>query len=224
MKTIRAIAVAFILPVAASGQQFERVSVRPAQSVRANVTFHSDAVTLSAVNNTLRQLIQRAYGVEDYQIAGADWLRHENFDLVAKFPEFATDPESYQAGLQAMMQKMLAERFHLAVHKENRILPVYAMSVEKSGIKFREATPGVEHTVIGGRSYSGSKITMASLAQYLTTVVGTPVSDGTGLTGVYDVTLGFQSIVALPVRKAPVEVLVVDHVEYRRGSGKGDIE
>ncbi len=75
-----------------------------------------------------------------------------------------------------MMQKMLAQRFRLAVHKESRILQVYAMSVEKGGIKLHEATPGVEHTdpVVGSYSggkttMSGSKITMAVLAQYLTT-------------------------------------------------------
>ena len=191
----------------------------------AKPTFHSDAVILSAVNTTLRQLIQRAYGMEDYQIVTPDWLQQERFDLAAKFPEFATGPQDYEAGIQTMMQKMLAERFHLAVHKESRILQVYAMSVEKNGIEFREATPGVEHTnpVVG--SYSGSKISMAALAQYLTTVVGAPVSDSTGLTGVYDVTLSFPTIVAIPValsdglglrldkRKAPVEMLVVDHVE-----------
>jgi hypothetical protein len=190
-----AIVAAFILPALAGGQQFEQVSVRPARNAnRTRPTFHSDAVTLSVVNTSLRMLIQRAYGVEDYQIVAPDWM-------------------------------MLAERFHLAVHKESRILPVYAMSVEKSGIKFREATPGVEHTDPVFGSYSGSKITMAVLAQYLTTAVGTPVTDSTGLTGVYDVTLRFQSIPALPValsdelglrldkRKAPVEVLVVDHVE-----------
>jgi hypothetical protein len=124
-----------------------------------------------------------------------------------------------------MMQKMLAERFHLTVHKESRILQVYAMSVDRSAIKFREATPGVEHTnpVVG--SYSGSKITMAVLAQYLTTVVGTPVTDSTGLTGVYDVRLSFPTAIALPAalsdglglrldkRKAPVDMPVVDHVE-----------
>jgi uncharacterized protein (TIGR03435 family) len=222
---VLAIAVALILPLTATAQQFEQLSLKPAESIYANTTFHSDAVTLSAANNTLKQLIQRAYGVEAYQIVAPDWLRLETFDLTAKFPEFATDPESYQAGLQAMLQTMLAEKFRLAVHKESRILPVYAMSVEKRGIKFREATPGVEHTVLGRGSYSGSKISMAALAQYLTTVVGTPVSDTTGLTGVYDLTLTFQSVVALPValsdglglrldtRKAPVEMLVVDHVE-----------
>ncbi len=184
MKTKRVITVAFILSAAANAQQFEELSVRPAQNATATKpAFHSDAVALSAINSTLRQLMQRAYGVEDYQIVAPGWAQTERFDLVAKFPEFATDPESYQTGIQAMMQNMLAERFHLAVHRESRILSVYAMSVEKSGIKFREVPPGVEHTnpVVG--SYSGSKITMAVLAQYLTTVIGTPVTDNTGLTG-----------------------------------------
>jgi uncharacterized protein (TIGR03435 family) len=227
MKSSRAIALTFILSGAAIGQQFDRVSVRLAAQ-GANATrpaFHSDAVTLSALNTGLRQLIQRAYGVEDYQIVAPAWLRQTRFDLVAKFPEFATDAESYQAGIQAMMQKTLAERFRLAVHKESRILPVYAMSVENGGIKFRETTPGVEHTNPIRGHYSGSKITMAVLAQYLTTVVGTPVADRTGLTGVYDVTLSFPSVAALPValsdelgvrldkRKESVEMLIVDHVE-----------
>jgi uncharacterized protein (TIGR03435 family) len=226
MKTIRAVAVAFILSVVGNAQQFEQVTVRPALrgAHATKPTFHSDAVTLSAVNTGLRQLIQRAYGVEDYQIVAPSWLLQARFDLVAKFPEFATDPESYEAGIQTMMQETLAERFRLAVHKESRILPVYVMSVEKSGIRFREATPGVEHTDPVWGHYSGSKITMAALAQYLTTVVGTPVRDTTGLTGIYDVTLSFPTISAIPValsdglglrldkRKAPAEMLAVENL------------
>ena len=169
------LAVTFVLSAAGNPQQFEQVSVRPAPqgANAAKPTFHSDAVTLNAVNTGLRQLIQRAYAVEDYQIVAPDWLQQERFDLAAKFPEFATGPQDYQAGIQTMMQKMLAERFHLAVHKESRILQVYAMSVEKSGIKFRETTPGVEHTLTalneanvslssGGCSNSQREITAAT--------------------------------------------------------------
>jgi uncharacterized protein (TIGR03435 family) len=57
--------------IRAIAQQFEQVTVTPAQNAaRTRPTLHSDAVTLSAINTRLRQLIQRAYGVEDYQISG----------------------------------------------------------------------------------------------------------------------------------------------------------
>ena len=76
---MRAIALTLIVAGAAAGQQFEQVSLGPAQHANATKpAFHGDAVSLSALNSTLRQLIQRAYGVEDYQISGTRrWMQKE---------------------------------------------------------------------------------------------------------------------------------------------------
>jgi len=59
----------------------------------------------------------RAYGMKDFQVEGPDWLRSERFDVAAKFPEaLPTDREKYNAGLHAMLQNMLVDRFKLVVH------------------------------------------------------------------------------------------------------------
>jgi uncharacterized protein (TIGR03435 family) len=77
----------------------------------------------TAVNATLRQLILRAYAVQDYQIVGEPkWVDSDQFDIEAKA---AGDVTAGQ--LAAMLKSLLAERFKLAAHTETRDLPIYAL-------------------------------------------------------------------------------------------------
>ena len=89
---------------------------------------------------SLRDLIRTAYAVKDYQIAGADALGNpldaQRFDIQATLPAGATEKDVPQ-----MLQGLLAERFKLAIHRETRDLPVYALIVGKDGPKLKEAEP-----------------------------------------------------------------------------------
>lgn len=89
---------------------------------------------------SLRDLIRTAYGVKDYQIAGADALGNpldaQRYDIQATLPAGATEKDVPQ-----MLQALLAERFKLAIHRETRDLPVYALIVGKDGPKLKEAAP-----------------------------------------------------------------------------------
>jgi uncharacterized protein (TIGR03435 family) len=77
----------------------------------------------TAVNATVRQLILRAYAVQDYQIVGAPrWVSSDRFDIEAKAAGDVT-PER----LSAMLRSLLAERFKLVVHNDTRDLPIYAL-------------------------------------------------------------------------------------------------
>ena len=141
------------------------------------------------------------------------------------FREFATGPDDYKAGIQAMMRNMLADRFKLVIHRSHETRSVYALIIAKGGIRFREATAGVEHTWPGTYSFSATKTPIAALAKYLTDKMDAPVVDTTGLNGVYDLSLNLPSLLAIPAalgdqlglkieqRKAPIEILVVDHAE-----------
>ena len=68
-------------------QEFEVVSVKPNKSISYNSGFNTDRGRLTATNVSLRDLILNAYGVQDYQVEGPDWLRSESFDVAATFPE-----------------------------------------------------------------------------------------------------------------------------------------
>jgi uncharacterized protein (TIGR03435 family) len=56
------------------------------------------------------------------------WVANTRYDIEARAPAGATKDQ-----MRLMMQSLLAERFKLAVHKETRQAPVFAMSLEKPG-------------------------------------------------------------------------------------------
>ena len=125
------------------GQEFEVVSIRPNNSMPGNSSSHSDKERLTAINVSLRNLIVRAYDVKDYQIEGPDWLKSEHFEVAEKFPEpLPEDPDKYDAAMQSMMQKMLADRVQFAAHRDQKTLAVYALAVGKSGIRFQSVPKG----------------------------------------------------------------------------------
>lgn len=80
---------------------------------------------------SLQALILLAYRVQAFQISGeARELDARTFDLEAKLPPGAT-----QAQLRLMLRNLLVERFHLALHREEKVLPVYRMEIAKGGPK-----------------------------------------------------------------------------------------
>jgi uncharacterized protein (TIGR03435 family) len=89
----------------------------------------------------LLQLICMAYKVKPNQVAGnPEWLsagmNDNRFDILAKIPEGANKDQ-----VPEMLQALLAERFKLAVHREKRDTPGYALVVGKGGPKLKEADP-----------------------------------------------------------------------------------
>jgi len=83
---------------------------------------------------TLKLLMMRAYDVKNFQITGPVWLDSERFDITATLP-----PDTTKEQFQVMLQNLLAERFKLAVHRENKELPMYALVVAKGGPKMKES-------------------------------------------------------------------------------------
>lgn len=232
----------FALAAAACfGQEFEVVSIRPNNSMSGNSSSNSDRERLTAVNVSLRSLIVGAYGVKDYQIEGPDWLKSEHFDVAAKFPEpLPQDPDKYAAAMQSMMQKMLADRFKFAAHRDQKTLTVYALAVGKNGIRFQEVPKSGSSSNSHNNHYTGTSISMDRFASFLSTRLDLPVIDKTGLQGYYDLKLDWvperdvqskgdvrdapagqviqdaiqdQLGLRLERRKAPIGILIVDHAE-----------
>src|SRR6185295_4279657 len=88
---------------------------------------------------SLADLIPIAFRVKPFQVSGPDWLNAQRFDILAKLPEGATKEQ-----VPEMLQALLAERFQLKVHRENRELPVYGLMVAKGGHKLKESPPDAE--------------------------------------------------------------------------------
>ena len=202
--------------------EFGDASIKPSNSDSGPGTMSPvRAMTLNAgfiaTNVTLMDLIRAASGIEgglgvdDGRVVGApSWATSARFDVDAKIDRPVADAmwrlKLEQRTLQSeqMLQALLAERFKLMVHRDFKELPVYVLSVEKGGPKFREANPantykkgatlpsgmpsgpGTAGKEANGRLvFQGTAISelVALLPQMDRTVI-----DKTGLTGIYDFT------------------------------------
>ncbi len=81
----------------------------------------------------LKGVIRRAFGVQEFQLMGPDWITTALFDISAVVPSGATREQFNQ-----MMQGMLKDRFHLKVHHEMRELSAYNLVLAKGELKLKE--------------------------------------------------------------------------------------
>jgi len=203
------IAIAATALNAQSTPAFEVASVRPSNPDKGsfiNSTTPSLRVdanhNLTFVQTTLRDLIMLAYGAGAGQIQGPSFLNGrpeapaDRFDVIAKVPEGAT-PEQ----VPLMLRALLAERFHLSLHREQKTMQTYALEVAKGGLKMKESPEGATGDARCTRSFAQrpgatlaavcSRMTSADIAQQVQALAPGyfregPVVDSTGLKGVYD--------------------------------------
>jgi uncharacterized protein (TIGR03435 family) len=196
---------ALLLTTAAFGQTFEVASVKPcapaafAELIRSG-KLHEDIDSARADIGafSLKDLISFAYRVDQDRISGPNWIAELRFDVMAKLPAGSNKKQAPE-----MMQALLAERFKLVLRHQERVMPVYALVVGKSGPKFKEAAADSKDQTgcIGGRGGHRvcHKMTMEALAGMLTALsnpvaqgwsgIDRPVVDLTGLKGEYDFTM-----------------------------------
>jgi uncharacterized protein (TIGR03435 family) len=251
MRTAIAISLALVLVSGLSGQTasprraFEVASIRVRQGpVGRAVQFSASGPRLTLEAYPAFALIAEAYDLKPDQLSFAASVSRPDgdiyYDIAAKAEGDATPK---RGEFRQMLQTLLAERFHLKVHREMKEMPVYALVVGKNGPKFKESSPDAafvsNHGVNGhNQTITLSKATMESLADDIRGgfAVDRPVVDRTGLTGTYDLKMeaspegrinrapepGDISIftavqqqlgLRLEPRKEPLEILVVDHIE-----------
>jgi bla regulator protein BlaR1 len=85
-------------------------------------------------NVPVTQLIRYAYEISDEQIESApDWARTERFDVMALLDEApGRVPSSEEQAKRLAMRTLLAERFQLAVRREMREVPMYALVMART--------------------------------------------------------------------------------------------
>ena len=89
---------------------------------------------VTVTNTPLRPIILTAYGLLPQQLVGAPaWIDLERFDIVAQAREnlLPSPPGGPPGAAQLALQRLLAERFNLAVHTDKRELPIYALTVAR---------------------------------------------------------------------------------------------
>ncbi len=136
----------------AASPVFEVASIKPAPDLmtmaqqvmagKAHMGMQVDGARVDIGGMSLADLIRTAYKIKPYQLSAPDWMSQmtaPRFDVMAKIPEGATKDQ-----VPEMLQALLAERFKLTVHRENKDHPVYALVVGKNGLKLKESPPDPE--------------------------------------------------------------------------------
>ena len=149
---------------------------------------------VTIIDNTLKDLIRLAYQVKEYQISGPAWMATEKHEIAANMPAGAN-----RSQVPEMLQALLAERFHLKLHRETRKMAVYALAVGKGGLKLTATTAPASGR--GGAGWVGSvssngrvgakDSSIAAFASLLSKATDRPVIDMTGLAGSYDFDLTY---------------------------------
>jgi uncharacterized protein (TIGR03435 family) len=164
---------------------------------------------------TLKSLIADAWGIEEEMIVDAPkFTEADHWDILAKAPDVtAADGDADIDSLLAMLKTLLIQRFGLAAHYEDRIMPAYVMTAPKpklkpadpasrSGCKEGLATlvkidPRGTNPVLG-RLLTCTNVSMGYLAENLRFLasgyVHSGVLDSTGLQGGWDFTLSFSKL------------------------------
>ena len=160
-----------------------------------------------ATNVPLKDLILLAYGLQDFQLVDAPaWIAAARFDIEAK-----ADSELKAGIVPPQLRALLAERFQLALHRETKDMPVYALTMARDD---RQLGPQLQIASVNGcadaaaartdgnsaaptgpsrclfRMYGVQLVArsmgVGPLSSRLGSEVGRFVIDKTGLTGLYD--------------------------------------
>jgi uncharacterized protein (TIGR03435 family) len=200
--------IAVFVALQAMGQEavFEVATIKPSRGTREGLTIHNNLGGMRTTNTTLHDLIQYALGVREFQVVGGPpWIKEARFDLNAT-NERAEEPfagasdvkgnAARLARIRARLLHLLEERFQLQLSEEQREVPVYALSVDKSGPKMTVADAPLGNADFN-RTPSGGTMkikgsTMARLCQLLSGLVERPVNDETGLAGAFDLELQYS--------------------------------
>ncbi len=152
----------------------------------------------------LHYLIGYAYRMQPWQWTGAVPGSDHIFDVNA-----TTDPNATEDQVRLMFQSLLIDRFKMEVHREQKEVDGYLLTVAKGGEKMRaakegEAPPlpawasqhsedparmeGLVLAVLGGPGIghmAGRRVTMLQFAETLQRLLATAVIEQTGLTAKY---------------------------------------
>jgi uncharacterized protein (TIGR03435 family) len=169
-------------------------------------------------NFPLRQIVVQAFnsGPNNDKVAGLpSWVDSVRIDITAKIdPEAVTGPGIDREILAPLLRGLLADRFRMTYHTEQR--PVTAYSLVAAKPKMKKADPDSRIFCKRGQPPPGSapgsqmltcqNATMAFLAEQLVQMypgLNWPVLDATGIEGGWDLTLTFSALPqALPNRPA----------------------
>ena len=196
--------------LSAATDKYEHLKIAPNQFDYSNVT--------------VKKLIAFAYGINGYQVVNTpDWGDSARYDIEGRWKDTSaagttgvstggTAASSGPSGssndpkLKAMVQALLADRFHLKLKPEMRPMDVYDLVVASSGSKLSAAAAAaplpeahgapvtsVSVKIGAGRGELHLNGPVSALAGFLSDQINQQVVDKTGIKGSYDMTLNWNS-------------------------------
>jgi len=225
---------------------FEVASVRPTDANTGPFgMFTYPGGRLTITQQSLKAIIQEAYGVSSFQVSGGPkWLDEDRYDIVAKPPSSSESSKFSPPTIKTpptremllMLQALLADRFQLRLHRETKDGPAYALMVAAKGPKLTPTkNPDAFRYVGGGVTddprlplfMSAENASMEMLASRLSDRFGRPVLDQTGLKGDFDFMFKYEKDDPQPGTPNNFRTLVSaiqDHLGLRLAQTKAPVE
>lgn len=152
------LAISVVAAIPAQGQvlhptelppSFEVATIKPAQNNGQGFSRPPRNV-FRLINVTARDIVRSAYGLPPGPatlrvLAGPGWIDTNHYNVEGKVPDelFAemqkTPTQQQRNQMLLMAQSMLADRFKLKVHFEQREMPIYELAAAKGGPKLTPA-------------------------------------------------------------------------------------
>ena len=132
-----ALSAALLAQPTANTPRFDLADVHPSPNATNPYTFVSGGVLRDARYDlrkvTMLDLIRIAYGVDPgFVWGGPNWLEFDRFDIAAKAP-----PRTSSEDIRLMLQSLLADRFHLVLHKDTKLMPAFTLALPAAGEKHK---------------------------------------------------------------------------------------
>ncbi|MGA1984164.1 MAG: TIGR03435 family protein [Acidobacteriaceae bacterium] len=197
---------------------FDVAVIKPASPDEKGITLRINGSQIIINNAPLDFLITWSWDINDDRIANApDFLNKDHWDILGKVNVDTTPigpgsaPQIDQDDLQQMLKTLLADRFGLKSHTEDRPVDGYTLvaagphlkpadPANRTGCKTGPGPDGKDPRIDNpqlGRLVTCLNITMAQFAAQLQTMasgyIKSPVIDATGISGAYDFTLSFST-------------------------------
>lgn len=157
------------------------------------VRFTYPGGNFTARATSIKYLFEWAYGILPAQHSdGPSWLGTQRYDINARGPADATDHQ-----MKLMVQTLLADRFKLKFHTEEKEVPVILVSLGKNEPKLYPVKEGEVHSLkvmpkMGPDNHPVSfhvvatKFSLEELNETFARQLGRVIVDQTGLKGEFD--------------------------------------
>ncbi len=207
--------VAEALPAPPRPTEFEVASIKPSRSdERGGRWGMQPGGRFSAENMVLSTLIDRAFNTGNIfnrdQLTGLpDWANSERFDIVATAPSAGPGaPAIDNEALAPMLRALLADRFKMTYHTEERPVSAYTLVAAKPKMKKADPSsrtscknmPAPPNAGPSSQLFVCQNITMTQFAERLqgmATELSWPVLDATEIEGGWDFSLMYNRFPAM---------------------------